>query len=107
MPLSYPSVGRSMFGATQMLLDYACLHYPVGDVKGSSFVNQRCFDKSDHTHFTYFTSILNKNINATCNRFKDYIHLCVTVKEGARIRKTVSIWCDQHLPHAAQHISFT
>ena len=39
------------------------------------------------------------------------MHLLVTdtltEKVGPWIIKPVSIWCDHHLPHAAQHISFT
>jgi hypothetical protein len=39
------------------------------------------------------------------------MHLLVTdtltEKVGAWTIKPLSIWCDHHLPHAAQHISFT
>jgi hypothetical protein len=33
-------------------------------------------------------------------------HRYLWEKVGAWIRKPVSIWCDHHLPHAVQHISF-
>ena len=78
-----------------------------------------------------------KNINATCNNFKDFTELqfisgnpSIEInslgpnlwiscdweyryayshrkkKVWAWIRKPVSIWCNHHLPHAAQHIYF-
>ena len=33
-------------------------------------------------------------------------HRYLQIKVGAWIKKTVSIWCDHHLPHAGRHISF-
>ncbi len=37
---------------------------------------------------------------------KDHSKTCTYTVLGGGVRKPVSIWCDHHLPHAVQHISF-
>uniref|UniRef100_A0A4W5JMT9 G-protein coupled receptors family 1 profile domain-containing protein n=1 Tax=Hucho hucho TaxID=62062 RepID=A0A4W5JMT9_9TELE len=71
------------------------------------------FAKSATIYNPVIYVFMNKQVNADIlishnweYRYASVGHRYPKKKVGAWIRKPVSIWCDHHLPHAAQHISF-